>query len=54
MTYGYYQEHKDEILKVTGSDGKTTTTTLISEFLDDIIDSQLYFGISLHIYSWEY
>ena len=23
MTYGYYQEHKDEILKVTTSEGKT-------------------------------
>ena len=23
MTYGYYQEHKDEILKVTTNEGKT-------------------------------
>ena len=23
MTYGYYQEHKDELLKVTNSEGKT-------------------------------
>lgn len=33
MTYGYYQEHKDEIMKVTTSDGKSVWVCTICGYI---------------------
>ena len=33
MTYGYYQEHKDELLKITTSDGKTAFVCTVCGYI---------------------